>query len=241
MDPKSVFCAFFKQGLCKKGDKCKFSHDPDVERKSAKRNIYADAREKEDDNMEDWDDDKLADVVNKKHGAEKTNQTDIVRQFSVYILLKAGNSIFFSWQICKYFLDAVENNKYGWFWNCPVGGKDCKYRHALPPGFVLKKDKKKEEKKEEISIEELVEQKRAELSAQNKTLTPITLQTFVAWKKRKLREKKAKEEKENEDKKKKMKQGFTLGMSGRDMFMFDPKMVSNEVSFQLLSKLWIFE
>ena len=90
-----MFCAFFKQGLCKKGDKCKFSHDPDVERKSAKRNIYADAREKEDDNMEDWDDDKLADVVNKKHGAEKTNQTDIVRQFSVYILLKAGNSIFF--------------------------------------------------------------------------------------------------------------------------------------------------
>ena len=123
----------------------------------------------------------------------------------------------------------MENNKYGWFWSCPVGGKDCKYRHALPPGFVLKKDKKKEEKKEEISIEELVEQKRAELSAQNKSLTPITLQTFVAWKKRKLREKKAKEQKENEDKKKKMKQGFTVGMSGRDMFMFDPKMVSNEV------------
>ena len=125
-----------------------------------------------------------------------------------------------------------------------MGGKDCKYRHALPPGFVLKKDKKKEEKKEEISIEELVEQKRAELSAQNKSLTPITLQTFVAWKKRKLREKKAKEQKENEDKKKKMKQGFTVGMSGRDMFMFDPKMVSNEVkksSFpEIVKNLTIF-
>ena len=48
--------------------------------------------------MEDWDADKLAEVVNKKHGAEKTNQTDI---------------------ICKFFLDAVENNKYGWFWECP--------------------------------------------------------------------------------------------------------------------------
>ena len=80
VDPKSVFCAFFKQGLCKKGDKCKFSHDPDVERKSAKRSIYNDAREDEDDNMDDWDDDKLADVVNKKHAGEKSNATDIVRK-----------------------------------------------------------------------------------------------------------------------------------------------------------------
>lgn len=44
MDPKSVFCAFFKQGLCKKGNKCKFSHDPAVERKAAKRDLYSDAR-----------------------------------------------------------------------------------------------------------------------------------------------------------------------------------------------------
>merc|ERR1712025_1388574 len=84
-DPKSVFCAFFKQGLCKKGDKCKFSHDPDVERKSAKRSIYTDtAKDQENDNMEDWDDEKLADVVGQKHGNEKKNDTDI---------------------ICKYFLD----------------------------------------------------------------------------------------------------------------------------------------
>lgn len=31
------------------------------------------------------------------------------------------------------------------------------YRHALPPGFVLKKDKKKEEKEDEISLEDLIE------------------------------------------------------------------------------------
>ena len=94
MDPKSVFCAFFKQGLCKKGDKCKFSHDPSVERKAAKRNLYEDERDK-DDNMDDWDDDKLAEVVNKKHGSEKSNQTDIVRLivrlmylYTVYLLLR---------------------------------------------------------------------------------------------------------------------------------------------------------
>jgi len=208
VDPKSVFCAFFKQGLCKKGDKCKFSHDPDIERKSAKRSIYTDtAKDQENDNMDDWDDEKLADVVGQKHGSEKKNDTDI---------------------ICKYFLDAVENSKYGWFWSCPNGGKECKYRHALPPGFVLKKDKKKEDKEEKTSIEELIEQKRTELSAQNKTLTPVNLQTFVAWKKRKLREKADQEKKDNEDKKKKMKSGLTVGMSGRDMFLFDPKMVSNE-------------
>merc|ERR1719290_904376 len=68
VDPKSMFCAFFKQGLCKKGDKCKFSHDPEVERKSAKKNLYVDVREDEEENMDDWDEEKLADVVNKKQG-----------------------------------------------------------------------------------------------------------------------------------------------------------------------------
>ena len=99
-------------------------------------------------------------------------------------------------------------------------------------------DKKKEDKAEKTSIEELIEQKRAELGAQNKTLTPVNLQTFVAWKKRKLREKADAEKKENENKKKKMKDGLTVGMSGRDMFLFDPKMVSNEVSSSVyLSKM----
>ena len=30
-----------------------------------------------------------------------------------------------------------------------------------------------------------------------------------------------------------MKDGLTVGMSGRDMFLFDPKMVSNEVSLRV--------
>ena len=44
-DPKSVLCAFFKQGQCSKGAKCKFSHDLNMERKGEKRNIYEDTRE----------------------------------------------------------------------------------------------------------------------------------------------------------------------------------------------------
>ena len=75
----------------------------------------------------------------------------------------------------------------------------------------------------------MIEEKRAELSRSNKQLTPVNLQTFVAWKKRKLREKAENEKKESDKKKKNMKDGLTVGMSGRDMFLYDPKMVSNEV------------
>lgn len=45
VDPKSVLCAFFKQGQCTKGDKCKFSHDLALERKCEKRSLYVDERD----------------------------------------------------------------------------------------------------------------------------------------------------------------------------------------------------
>ena len=44
VDPKSVLCAFFKQGACTKGDKCKFSHDLAIERKAEKRSLYDDGK-----------------------------------------------------------------------------------------------------------------------------------------------------------------------------------------------------
>lgn len=64
------------------------------------------------------------------------------------IMFSQGNrlktSFLLMFQICKHFLEAVEGNKYGWFWECP-GGEKCHYRHALPPGYVLTKDRKKME------------------------------------------------------------------------------------------------
>jgi len=203
VDPKSILCAFFKQNLCKKGDRCKFSHDPEVERKAVKRNVYE--QEEEEENMDEWDEAKLAEVVSKKHGGN--TDTDI---------------------ICKNFLDALENNKYGWFWECPSGGKNCKYKHALPKNFVLKKDKKRLDKeKAEITIEELIEKERTQLDTSK--LTKVTLVTFVAWKKKKLREKMDAEKKEQVKKKKEMKDGKTGGMSGRDMFLMDPSMLARHV------------
>ncbi|KAJ8282402.1 hypothetical protein COCON_G00049210 [Conger conger] len=209
VDPKSVLCAFFKQGQCTKGDKCKFSHDLTLERKCEKRSVYVDGRDEEleKDTMDNWDEKKLEEVVNKKHGeAEKK---------------KAKTQI-----VCRYFLDAIENSKYGWFWVCPGGGDVCMYRHALPPGFVLKKDKKKEEEKEEeISLEELIENER---SALGPNVTRITLETFLAWKKRKRQEKVAKAEEDMERKRADFKAGRSFGVSGREVFEFRPELVDDD-------------
>lgn len=120
VDPKTVLCIFFKQGNCEKGKKCKFSHDPAVERKGEKKNLYQDTREAEEeakkkDGIEDWDEEKLRQVVMSKHGNPKMT-TD---------------------KVCKFFVDAVENGKYGWFWSCPNGGDKCMYKHSLPPGYAF--------------------------------------------------------------------------------------------------------
>lgn len=79
-----MVCAFFKAGQCTKGDKCKFSHDLAVERKVEKRSLYVDMRDDDDENdtMDDWTDEKLQEVVDKKHGKEKAMpKTDIVSVF----------------------------------------------------------------------------------------------------------------------------------------------------------------
>ncbi|XP_055680040.1 zinc finger CCCH domain-containing protein 15 homolog [Lutzomyia longipalpis] len=205
-DPKSVVCVFFKQGQCTKGDKCKFSHDLTVERKVEKRSLYVDMRDdmEGEETMENWNEEKLKEVVDKKHGKEKRMPTTDI--------------------ICKYFLDAVEKYKYGWFWECPNGEK-CIYRHALPAGYVLKRDKKiLDQKKPDISLVDLIESERAALGPKQ---TKVTLESFIAWKKRKLEEKKEKIRKEEEKKRNEFKSGKNIGLSGREMFSFNPDLVND--------------
>jgi hypothetical protein len=209
-DPKSVLCMYFKQGSCTKGAKCKFSHDLAIERKAEKRSLYDDLREngnKENDTMENWDEAQLAEVVERRHGEDnrKKNATQIV---------------------CKYFLEAVENNTYGWFWSCQ-NGLSCQYRHALPPGFMLKRERKLlEEQKETVSLEELIESERAALGS---NVTKVTLESFLAWKKRKIEEKKQQLVKDEEKKRNEFfKHGRLMGLSGREMFTFNPDLIAND-------------
>jgi len=85
----------------------------------------------------------------------------------------------------------------------------------LPEGYVLKRDRKKDDKgKEVIAIEDLVERQRADLC--HKDLTLLTLQTFLEWKKKKLREKERQKKKSEGGSKKNEKK--EVGMSGREMF-----------------------
>lgn len=41
-------------------------------------NLFPIRNDEGEENMDDWDEEKLAEVVSKKHGQEKSNQTDIV-------------------------------------------------------------------------------------------------------------------------------------------------------------------
>lgn len=175
VDPKSILCQYFKLGLCTRGKNCKFSHDMSLMKETAKakdspmNDKDKEKAEKMDDTMDNWDETKLRTVVAKKEKGEHPTTN----------------------KVCKYFIKAVEDGKYGWFWTCPnsdpKNGIECKYKHVLPPGFVLKtKEQKKLEKlaaesKSRLTLEEYIERDRQNLPKEN--LTPVTQETFAKWKK----------------------------------------------------------
>ncbi|KAL6700362.1 hypothetical protein J3F84DRAFT_357938 [Trichoderma pleuroticola] len=182
VDPKTVVCIFYKKGDCEKGKKCKFAHDLSIERKTEKRNLYTDVRQEEEEKKKeetsaDWTEEQLLKVVLSKKGNQKTT-TD---------------------KVCKFFIQAIEDGKYGWFWICPNNGDKCMYKHALPPGFVLKtKEQRAAEKAlldksplKTLTLEDFLESERHKLTG---TLTPVTPETFAKWKKERLDKKAAEEQ-----------------------------------------------
>ena len=182
VDKKTVLCEFFKHGCCAKtGDKCAFSHDLAINEKIAKRSLFENV-----DSIDDWDQKKLEAVIQKKHGQEvnSSNETQI---------------------ICKHFLDAVEKKLYGWFWQC-ADGKDCKYKHKLPPGYVFAADIRAAEleaMKNRKTDQDLLREKLNELKVKGGTGTPVTLENYLAWKEKKVAARKATDEEELRERHKK--------------------------------------
>ena len=96
---------------------------------------------------------------------------------------------------CLHFLEAVEDEKYGWRWECPQGGIKCQYRHQLPEGYVITSKKERDaarklaeaEAQNTQTIEEKIEEQRAALPSTG--LTPVTKESFFAWKERRKQKK----------------------------------------------------
>ena len=151
-------------------------------------------------------------------GQEKTTNIDIYSDPRAK-LGKAPDTII----TCKHFIEAVEANKYGFNWVCPNAGEACGYRHCLPPGYVLNRDKGEEGKDEDddMTLEEKIEEERAALSSEG--LTPVTAESFAQWKKDRAAKKQADIEariKAEEAKGKKDKNRLAF-MSGRALFSYD--------------------
>jgi DRG Family Regulatory Proteins, Tma46/Zinc finger C-x8-C-x5-C-x3-H type (and similar) len=111
---------------------------------------------------------------------------------------------------CQFFLEAVESDKFGWFWKCP-NGDECIYRHALPEGYVFKTEENKNEVEEEekMTLEQEVDIERGKLPS---GLKPVTFDEFMAW----VNENTLRREEEKNESRKGLK-----GLSGKALFEKD--------------------
>jgi hypothetical protein len=208
---------------------------PKAQRQNDKVDLYTDLREQKaatsnsqpapsGTEMASWDMKQLEEVIQQRHGSQnQRNATQIV---------------------CRYFLDALEAGRYGWFWTCPNGGDKCPYRHALPPGFVLKLKKANDEgvndqtaASEAAALEDEIERERALIS----TYTPVTLERFLEWKERKRKEREEREQRKRDQALKRMgtqgnssyvrhKVALAYGLSGRDLFEYRPELFVDDAN-----------
>lgn len=109
-------------------------------------------------------------------------------------------------------------------------GESCKYRHALPPGYVYKSKKQRDletaaklaEADGGVSMEELIEEERRKLPSTG--LTPITTESFAKWKEARAARRAAEVEATRvEEAKKTGTKGYSV-LSGRALFAYDPSL-----------------
>ena len=124
------------------------------------------------DTMDKWDEEKLRSVILSKHGNPRTTTdvgslwSSLLSEISLLFIFADSMQVFHRGRrVTEVSLPKRRLTKYanpyrfGWFWQCP-NGDSCQYRHALPPGFVLKSQKKALEEAERantISLEEFLE------------------------------------------------------------------------------------
>merc|ERR1711976_36079 len=88
---------------------------------------------------------------------------------------------------------------------------------------IMSKKQQEADKEKEVvylTIEELVEVERLKLKNSGKKLTPVTLESFLVWKKKKRAEKKAEEEKAAKTKTKYAKEGKIMSNTGKELFAY---------------------
>lgn len=103
------------------------------------------------------------------------------------------------------------------------------YKHRLPPGFILKAQKKEQEaaeKANEITLEEFLEHQRKRLPTTQ--LTPVTAETFAIWKKQRQDKKQAEEELARNKKATQAQANKLAGLSGKEMFTLNPEMFGDD-------------
>jgi len=211
VDPKTVACAFFKAGQCKKrGDTCKFSHDQEIcfgKKKAIGNKI-----------------DLTVDVeaMKAKKNEEDVAITDPV-ELAKAIEKKAKQMACETHIVCKHFLVAIEAKKYGWFWECPANtnGQVCKYRHALPPGYVFKDKKKSGDDDDDEEDKQTMEEKLDEMRRGVGPGAMVTAETFTEWKRKRDEAKSATDAAAEAKAQKTYKKGAKTTLTGRQLFEFD--------------------
>lgn len=91
-------------------------------------------------------------------------------------------------------------------------GDKCIYKHALPPGYILKSQKKEEDEEEKITLEQFIETARHQLPPSSE-LKPVTVESFAEWHKAKM-----KADEEATTKKKELAKERGTGITGREFF-----------------------